>query len=81
MYFNLAFRLKMTFLVLATLFTFTLYRRATFSDETRVSQLRLKLVALLSIVLWSGVALGGRAIGYTRQVRTETQNGLKSGSC
>jgi hypothetical protein len=79
MYFNLAFRLKMTFLILAILFTFTLYRRATFSDETRVSQLRLKLVALLSIVLWSGVALGGRAIGYTRQVRTETRNGLKSG--
>ena len=73
MYFNLAFRLKMAFLVLAILFTFTLYRRVTFSKETRISPLKLKLVALLSIVLWSGVALGGRAIGYTRQVRTETR--------
>jgi hypothetical protein len=73
MYFNLAFRLKMAFLILAILFTFTLYRKVTFSEETRISPLRLKLVALLSIVLWSGVALGGRGIGYTRQVRTETR--------
>lgn len=73
MYSNLAFRLKMTFLILAILFTFTLYRKVTFSEEARISPLRLKLVGLLSIVLWSGVALGGRAIGYTRQVRTQAR--------
>jgi hypothetical protein len=73
MYFNLAFRFKAACLVLAILFTFTVYRKVTFSEETRISPLRLKLVALLSIVLWSGVALGGRGIGYTRQVRTETR--------
>ena len=32
---------------------------------------KLKLAALLSLVLWSGVALAGRAIGYTRQVETK----------
>jgi uncharacterized protein DUF6644 len=73
MYFNLAFRFKMAFLLVAILFTFTLYRKMTLSQETRVSQLRLKLMALLSLVLWSGVALGGRAIGYTRQVQTQAR--------
>ena len=73
MYFNLAFRLKMAFLIPAILFTFTLYRKATFSEGTSISPLRLKLVALLSLLLWSSVALGGRAIGYTRQVRSETR--------
>ena len=26
-----------------------------------------------AVVLWSGVALAGRAIGYTRQVQTQAQ--------
>jgi hypothetical protein len=73
MYFNLAFRIKADCLLLAILFTFPLYRKATFLEETPISPLRLKLVALLSIVLWSGVALAGRAIGYTRQVRSQAR--------
>jgi hypothetical protein len=35
----------------------------TMSDETRVSPLWRKLAAVLSLVLWSGVGLAGRAIG------------------
>ena len=70
MYFNLAFRFKMACLLLAIVFTFTLYRKITMSEESR-APVKLKLAALLSLVLWSGVALAGRAIGYTRQVETK----------
>jgi hypothetical protein len=70
MYFNLAFRFKMACLLLALVFTFTLYRKVMIAEQTQVSPRKLKLAALLSITLWSGVALAGRAIGYTREVRT-----------
>ncbi len=63
MFGNGAFRVKMVSLVLAILFTFTLHRKVTMSDETQVSPPWRKLAALLSLVLWSGVGLAGRAIG------------------
>ena len=64
MYGNLAFRAKMVSLLLAIVFTFTLYRKVTFSDETPMSPLWHKLAALVSLMLWAGVGLAGRAIGY-----------------
>ena len=63
MYGNGAFRVKMVSLALAILFTFTLHRKVTMSDETQISPLWRKLAAVLSLVLWSGVGLAGRAIG------------------
>jgi hypothetical protein len=63
MYGNGAFRVKMVSLVLAILFTFTLHRKVTMSDEAHVSPLWRNLAAVLSLVLWSGVGLAGRAIG------------------
>jgi hypothetical protein len=54
----------MSFLVLAVLFTFTVHRRITATDEGRVAPAWRLLTALVSTVLWLGVALGGRAIGY-----------------
>jgi hypothetical protein len=63
MYGNGAFRVKMVSLVLAILFTFTLHRKVTMSDEAQVPPLGRKLAAVLSLVLWSGVGLAGRAIG------------------
>jgi hypothetical protein len=63
MYGNGAFRLKMVSLLLAILFTLTLHRKVTMSDETQVSPLWRKLAAVLSLALWSGVGLAGRAIG------------------
>jgi len=64
MYGNWAFRLKMLLLVLAVLFTFTLHRRLTQTEETRIAPLWRWLAAALCVMLWAGVGLGGRAIGY-----------------
>jgi hypothetical protein len=64
MYGNRAFRAKMIFLALAILFNFTIYRKATRADETRISPARQRLAAFVSLLLWAGVGLAGRAIGY-----------------
>jgi hypothetical protein len=64
MYGNWAFRAKMSFLFLAILYTFTIYRWVVRADEFRVARVWRVFAALLSLLLWSGVGLGGRAIGY-----------------
>jgi hypothetical protein len=64
-YYHPAFWVKMTSLSLAIVFTFTVRRSVTMADETRVRPLWSKLVALVSIVLWSGVGIGGRWIGFS----------------
>ncbi len=61
MYGNWAFQLKML-LLLALLFTLTLHRHVLESRRTPVS-LRWA-AALVSLLLWLGVGLGGRALGY-----------------
>jgi uncharacterized membrane protein len=60
-----AFWVKMISLGLAMLFTFTIRRTATLADETRVRPIWFKLVALVSLALWSGVGGGGRWIGFS----------------
>jgi hypothetical protein len=62
MYGNQAFQFKMLFLALALIFTFTVHRRFT-GAETGAS-LSGKMVALISMALWTCVGLGGRAIGF-----------------
>ena len=52
-------------LFLAIVFTFTVRRRVAMADENRVRPLWSKLVALVSVILWSGVGLGGRWIGFS----------------
>ncbi len=64
MYGNWAFQIKMLFLLLALIFTFTIHRKIAMADEARISPIWRKLAAVLSILLWTGVGLGGRAIGY-----------------
>ncbi|MGA3295567.1 MAG: DUF6644 family protein [Candidatus Acidiferrales bacterium] len=64
MYGNTGFRYKMLFLLLALVFTFTIHRKLTTSDETRVSPVWRWLAAFVSLALWAGVGLGGRSIGY-----------------
>lgn len=62
MYGNWAFQLKMLLLLLAVLFTLTLHRRVL---ESQRAPLSLRWVAaLVSLLLWLGVGLGGRALGY-----------------
>src|SRR3989442_2664223 len=64
LYYNGAFWMKMAFLASAIVFTFTIRRAVLAADDTRVGPLRGKLVALISITLWAGVGVGGRAIGF-----------------
>ena len=60
-YYSPPFWLKMMFLALAILFTFTIRRRVT---ENAAPPWLMKTVALVSLLLWSGVGLMGRAIGF-----------------
>src|SRR5712692_9582375 len=58
-YYSDAFRVKMTSLFLAMTFTFTVRRKVAAADETRVSPIWRKLVAVFSLLLWSSVGAGG----------------------
>ena len=64
-YYHAAFWFKMTSLFLAIVFTFTVRRKVAMADETRMRPLWSKLVALTSVLLWSGVGIGGRWIGFS----------------
>jgi len=63
-YINFAFQLKMLFLFLAILFTYTIRRNVVRRDDSRISPMMAKLVAIVSILLWSGVGIMGRGIGF-----------------
>ena len=63
-YANPVFWFKMYVLLAAVIFTFTVRRRVTIADESRVAPVWRKVVALVSIVLWMSVAAGGRLIMY-----------------
>jgi hypothetical protein len=64
LYYNAAFWMKMGFLAAAIVYTFTVRRAVLAADESRVGPVWGKLVALVSIALWAGVGIGGRAIGF-----------------
>lgn len=57
------FWMKMYFLAAALVFTFTIRRKVTQTDEARIGSAWRKLVGLTSIALWSGVAIPARLIG------------------
>jgi hypothetical protein len=63
-YFLKFFWVKMASLLLVLVFTFSVRRNVVMADETRISPVRSKLVALVSLSLWTTVALGGRWIGF-----------------
>lgn len=63
-YYLTFFWVKMAALFLVIVFTFSIRRRAAMADETRMDPFRSKLVALVSLSLWTIVALGGRYIGF-----------------
>ena len=64
-YYHEAFWFKMSSLLLAILFTFTIQRKVTMADESRIRPLWYKVVAVVSVLLWSGVGIGGRWIGFS----------------
>ena len=63
-YANEAFRLKMYFLGAALLFTFTVRQRFALRDRPSMHALPAKLIAVTSVLLWSGVGIMGRGIGF-----------------
>src|SRR6516162_4627554 len=64
-YYHAAFWVKMTCLFLAIVFTFTVHRKVAMADENQVRPLWNRLVALISVILWAGVGIGGRWIGFS----------------
>jgi hypothetical protein len=59
------FAAKMAFLTAAVVFTFTVRRRILrTSDRLEGPSLRDRLVGITSLLLWLGVGVGGRAIGF-----------------
>jgi hypothetical protein len=63
-YYLTFFWVKMAALVLVVVFTVSVRRRVTMADESRVSPAWGKLVAVVSLSLWTIVAIGGRWIGF-----------------
>lgn len=64
LYYNDPFWIKITCLGLALVFTFTVRRSVVLAGEERVGPFWGKLVGAVSLALWSGVAWGGRWIGF-----------------
>ncbi len=63
-YYLTAFWVKLTSLFLVLGFTFFVRRRVIMADERNTSAIRSKLIALVSLSLWTSVALAGRLIGF-----------------
>jgi uncharacterized protein DUF6644 len=63
-YYNGAFWLKMYSLLAAMIFTFTIRRSVARAATAPGTSMKMILVALISVLLWSGVGLGGRGIGF-----------------
>jgi len=62
-YYSPFFWFKMEVMLVALIFTFTLRRKVTLADESRVGTFWPKVVGLVSIVLWASVAIPARLIG------------------
>ena len=58
------FRWKMLMLLIALIFTFTIRKRVAYAPEGRFGAGVSKAVALVSIGLWTSVAVNGRLIGF-----------------
>jgi hypothetical protein len=63
-YVNGAFWMKMYFFVAALIFTFTIRRAVVLGDDARANSRIGKIVGLVSVLLWSGVGIMGRGIGF-----------------
>ncbi|MBW8863058.1 MAG: hypothetical protein JF601_11945 [Acidobacteria bacterium] len=59
------FRVKMSSLVLAMIFAFTVRRKVALAGDGQVPVVWLKIVAIVSLVLWLGVGASGRWIGFS----------------
>ena len=64
-YYSFAFWIKMASLFAALIYTFTLRRRVTRDDHILKTPRRARMLAAMSLMLWFGVAWGGRWIGFS----------------
>ncbi len=64
-YYSYAFWIKMTSLFLVIVFTFTIHRRVTQGGFAEDNPQLAKLTGIISLILWFGVAWGGRWIGFS----------------
>ena len=60
-YLNHAFQAKMTLLLLAIIFNYTIHRKVAMRGGSPMSE---KLVAVVSILLWVGIVFGGIFIAF-----------------
>src|SRR4026208_1968884 len=63
-YYLTFFWVKMASLIAVIVFTRSVRRRVALAKDGEVSPIRRKLVALVSMFLWTTVAVGGRYIGF-----------------
>jgi hypothetical protein len=63
-YGNAGFHMKMYCLFPGLIVYFTVHRWITKRDDAQIGPIWGKVVAVVSLGLWFGVALGGRAIGF-----------------
>ena len=63
-YYLTFFWVKMAALIAVVIFTVSVRRRVVMADEARINPVRSRVVALISLSLWTTVALGGRYIGF-----------------
>jgi len=64
LYFSTPFFWKMIFLLLGSLFAVTVRRKVTMAGDGRTHPVVMKLVGLVSLLLWFGVSSAGRWIGF-----------------
>ena len=64
LYFSTPFFWKMIFLLSASLFAVTVRRTVTMAGDGRTHPVVMKLVGLVSLLLWFGVGSAGRWIGF-----------------
>jgi hypothetical protein len=63
-YASVPFQVKMLFLFGAIIFHFTIYKHVTNAAEAQIRPVWNKVAAIFSILLWLGVGIGGRGIGF-----------------
>jgi hypothetical protein len=64
-YYSTPFWVKMASLLLAMIFAFTVRRKVALAGEGNVRPIWLKVVAVVSLVLWFAVGASGRWIGFS----------------
>ena len=63
-YYLTFFWVKMAALIAVIAFTWSVHRRVVLAKDGDVSPIRCRVVALVSMFLWTTVAVGGRYIGF-----------------